>query len=215
MDKIYPNSKVEVRGFIATHYEKILNLATIGKYSSLIREAIRDMEIQADDRIIDLGAGTGYNACIMAEYLSDKGSILGLDIGEEMIYKFTEKCISYPNVVIEDKRIDEPLTYNEEFDKALISFVIHGFPHEIREEVIKNVLRILKPGGEFFILDYGEFDYLNLPIYLRIPFKMIECNYAYDYLERDFKEILINSGFRKVEAIDYFNGFVRLLKGIK
>jgi ubiquinone/menaquinone biosynthesis C-methylase UbiE len=215
MEKIYPDSKVEIKGFIALYYENILNLVTIGKYSTLIKKAIKEMKIQADDRIIDLGAGTGYNACMMVRYLAERGSILGLDIGEEMIYKFREKCIKYPNVKIEKRRIDRPLPYDEEFDKALISFVIHGFPHEIRKDVIKNALRLLKPGGEFFILDYGEFDYRNLPVYLRIPFTMIECRYAYDYLERDWKEILLDSGFRKVEASNYINGFVRLLKGIK
>jgi len=215
MEKIYPDSKVEVKGFIARYYENILNLVTIGKYSGLIKNAIKEMKIQADDRIIDLGAGTGYNACMMVRYLAERGSILGLDIGEEMIYKFRKRCINYPNVKIEKRRIDRPLPYDEEFDKALISFVIHGFPHEVRKDVINNALRLLKPGGAFFILDYGEFDYRKLPIYLRIPFTMIECRYAYDYLERDWEEILLDSGFRKVEASNYINGFVRLLKGIK
>jgi SAM-dependent methyltransferase len=148
-------------------------------------------------------------------YLSNKGRILALEIGEEMISRFKKKCSRYLNVSIQKMRIDEPLPFFDEFDKVLISFVLHGFPHEVRERVIKNAFKVLNRGGEFFILDYGEFALEKIPVYFRLPFKAIECKYAYDYLERDWKGILLDQGFSHTEEKNYLKGFVRLLKAVK
>lgn len=65
----YPESKVEVSGFTARYYDILMDIITFGAYPSLIQKAIRLMEIKPDDRIIDLGAGTGRNACLMMKYL--------------------------------------------------------------------------------------------------------------------------------------------------
>ena len=75
MSNYYPKSKVEVKGFTARHYDNLMDIITFGKYSSFIEDAIKLMKIRPDDRIIDLGAGTGRNACLMMKYLSEKRKI--------------------------------------------------------------------------------------------------------------------------------------------
>ena len=79
----YPESKVEINRFTAKYYDIILDFVTFGVYSSLIQKAIWLMRIKSNDRIIDLGAGTGRNACLMMTYLSTKGELIGLDISFE------------------------------------------------------------------------------------------------------------------------------------
>jgi demethylmenaquinone methyltransferase/2-methoxy-6-polyprenyl-1,4-benzoquinol methylase len=171
----YPTSKVEVRGFIAKHYDKLIDTITVGKYSSLIQKAIRLMGIKPTDKILDLGAGTGRNACLMTKYLSGRGELVGLDISKEMSIQFKKNCAGYPNVKIIQKRIDKDLAYEGYFDKVFISFVLHGFPQKVRKQIVRNAFKALKKKGEFFILDYNEFSIKEMPLYLRIPFKLIEC----------------------------------------
>jgi len=60
----------------------------------------------------------------MAKYLSIKGRILGLEIGKEMISRFQKQCVRYPNVNIQNMRIDEFIPFSDEFDKALISLAM-------------------------------------------------------------------------------------------
>ncbi len=215
MSKHYPKSKVELSGFIARHYDILLNLITFGKYGIHIKKVIDLMNIESEDRIVDLGAGTGNNACLMIKYLSKKGEILGLDISEEMIEQFHSKCAKYPNVRIIHQRIDQPLPYRNTFDKAFVSFVLHGFPHNIREQIIKNVFCMLKDGGKFFILDYNEFSLINSSAFFRIPFKFIECVYAFDFITRDWKNILSVQGFENFHEHIFFRGYVRLMKVVK
>ena len=211
MKKLYPESAVEIDGLLARHYGFLLNLVTFGKYKKFIIKAVKEMKINPDDKIIDFGAGPGYNAQFMLEYLGSKGKILGLDIGEEAISKFREKFEGIGNVSIEKKRIDDTLPYQQSFDKALISFVIHGLPHPSREKLLDNARDVLNKEGTLFILDYGSFELSSLPFYIRIPFKLFECKFAFDYLERDWRGILLDHGFEVVENRSYFKNFTRLL----
>lgn len=173
------------------------------------------MDIQPEDRVLDLGAGTGYNAEYMTNYLNADGRILGLDKSKVGIERFREKFQTNPSVRVENRRIDKPLPYDSEFDKVLTSFVIHGLPHPARENLIKNARNALKSGGKFFILDYGEFEISELPLHVRLPFRVAECKYAYDYISRDWEAILVDFGFSPTGNQEYFDGFTRLLEAEK
>ena len=74
-------SKVEVTGFEARHYDLLLKMGSFGVYNRMLKKAIADMNILPDDAILDLGCGTGYNDCLMAGYLNQDGKIVGLEIG--------------------------------------------------------------------------------------------------------------------------------------
>lgn len=215
MAKLYPRSKVDTKGFVALHYDALLDFFTLGRYSSFIKKAILLMEIRPSDRIIDLGTGTGRNVCLMMKHLSSGGDVMGLDIGEEMIAQFKKKCANFPNAKIAKLRIDRSLPFEEEFDKAFISFVLHGFPQNVREVIIGNAFEALKGSGEFFILDYNEFSLREMPFYLRLPFKLIECPYAFDFIGRNLKKMLAKSGFDGFEERFFFAKYIRLLKATK
>ena len=215
MGDLYPRSHIEIDGLLARYYEQLLNLVTLGKYSKFIENAIRAMDIQPEDKILDLGAGSGYNAEYMVNYMNSDGRILGLDKSRVGIERFREKFQTNPSVSVENRRIDKPLPYDSEFDKVLTSFVIHGLPHPARENLIKNARKALKPEGKFFILDYGEFELSELPLQIRLPFRAAECKYAYDYISRDWKAILVDFGFKPTGNKEYFDGFTRLLEAEK
>ncbi|MEA2030867.1 MAG: class I SAM-dependent methyltransferase [candidate division Zixibacteria bacterium] len=154
-DKVYPDSGVELTTLTAINYDKVMNIATLGFYRRFISRAIKAMNIQPEDKILDLGCGTGRNACIMETYLGDAGGITGMDISPIMEKQFKKKCAKYQSTKFIRQRIDLPFSLPEQFDKIFISFVIHGFPHKVRQTVIENVYAHLKPGGLFFMLDFA------------------------------------------------------------
>ncbi len=211
----YPDSKVELQGFTAKFYDTILNTISFGVYSKFIKNAIESIGINANDKLMDFGAGTGRNALLMNKYLSTEGEILGLEISDEMIEQFNQKFGNIQNITIINRRIDKPFELEEKFDKVFIAFVIHGFPHEVRTEIIKNAYNNLKVGGEFVILDFSEFIVKEMPFYARIPFTTIECKYAFDFVERDWKVILSEFGFGNYQEKFFLKNYVRLLKAEK
>lgn len=215
MSVYYPESKVEVSGFTARHYDILMDMITLGGYSSMIRKAIQLMDIKPADKILDLGAGTGRNACLMRRYFSSRGELIGLDISKEMISQFKKNCADFPNIKVINARIDKDLIYEKYFDKVFISFVLHGFPQEVRKQIIGNALKALKKDGEFFILDYNEFSIRESSFYLRFFFRLIECTYAFDFIKRDWKKILGNHNFGSFKEYFFFKDYVRLLKSEK
>ena len=215
MNKFYPDSGVEIQGFTAKFYDKIMNIMTFGGYSLFIKKAIKSMGIHQDDKILDFGAGTGRNALLMNKYLSGEGEILGLEISDLMIAQFKNKTASFKNLDIINQRIDQPFELEKKYDKVFISFVFHGFPFEIQKNIIQNAFNALKENGEFIILDFNEFVTDETPLYFRIPFKIIECKYAFEYVERDWKNILSEFGFRDFEEKLFLKKHIRLLKAKK
>ncbi len=215
MEKIYPDSGVELSGFTAKHYDKVINIASFGFYKIFIQKAIKDLEVKSTDKILDLGCGTGRNILLMNKYVSDKSLLTGLDISEDMEKQFDRNCKPFSNINFINKRIDQPFELEQKFDKIFISFVIHGFPHEIRKIIVENAYNNLKPGGTFNILDFAEFDMDKMPFHHRMIFKKIECKYAFDFIARDWKTILKEFGFNKFIESYFFRKYVRLLKAEK
>ena len=213
--KLYPDSGVELNPFIARNYDKVMNLGSIGLYRSFIKNVIREMQINPDDHILDLGCGTGRNAKLMSGYLNDQGRITGLDISQDMEKQFINRFKNDDRVEFINQRIDQPLNLQKSYDKVFISFVIHGFPHEVRDTVIKNAYGHLKRGGSFFILDFSEFEMDKMPWFHRFIFEKVECKYAFDYIKREWKGILKGYGFDNFAEYFYFKKYIRLLKAVK
>ena len=212
MEKFYPDSGVEIQGFTAKFYDNIMNIMSFGGYRFFIKKAINSMNINQNDRILDFGAGTGRNALLMNEYISEKGEILGLEISDLMITQFKNKTEKFKNINIVNQRIDQPFKLEKRYDKVFISFVLHGFPFEIQKNIIQNAFNVLREDGEFIILDFNEFIIDKTPLYFRIPFKIVECKYAFEYVERDWKNILSEFGFSNFQEKFYLGNHLRLLK---
>ncbi len=210
--KLYPESGVELRGFTARNYDALMNTLSMGKYRKFIQKAIHDLCIKPTDSIIDLGCGTGRNAGLMLPYLGESGKITGIDLSPIMGKQFVNRFKDEKRVSFLQERIDIPLHLDEKADIVFISFVIHGFPHEVRKAIIQNAKKHLKPGGTFAILDFAEFDMAKMPPFHRWVFKTFECPYAFDYIEKDWKEILKKEGFEITAENLYFMNYVRLLK---
>lgn len=208
-------SKVEVTGLEARHYDAMMNIATLGTYPFFIRRAVRDIALQPDDQVLILGAGTGRNACLMMHDLGPHGRIVGLDIGAEMLTQARRRCRRYPQVTFEQQRIEEPLSYQNKFDKVFIAFVFHGLIQTDRLRVIENVYRALRPGGQFVILDYAEFEPQTSPRLVRWIFERVECPLATDFIRRDWQTILREHGFHAFDKHRYYRGYVQLLAAHK
>jgi len=205
------NSKVEVKGFEARYYDKLMDLITFGWYKNFIKKAIEDLNLKKGDFVADFGAGTGRNAVLMTKYIKKDGLVAGFEIGKEMSQQFEKKAKIFKNLKLIKKSILEPINLKEYFDMVFISFVLHGFTQENREKIIKNAYNTLKKGGKFAILDYNEFDVNSAPFYVKFAIKKLECPLAQDFINKDLKKILQKEGFCQFEQKEYFKGYLRLL----
>ena len=210
-----PRSRVEVGPTEARRYDLFMNVISLGYYPYIIRSVVEKMDIEPGQSILDLGSGTGRNDCLMAKKVGPKGKVLGLDISNEMLGLSRKRCQPYPNVSFKEKRIEAPLTYQGEFDKVFISFVLHGFENHQKIEIIGNAYQALKPGGTFYVFDYNEFDIRRLWFPLRWAFVHGECQLALEFLKLDLKEMLSSQRFTRLEEQLLIRAHLRLLKAGK
>lgn len=210
-EKIYAESKVELTPLIARHYDRIMNFISFGKHDRFIRQAVENMGIRPGEQILDLGCGTGKNAALMANYIGREGRITGLDVSPVMEKQFQKKHAGDERIRFIRQRVDIPFDLEQQYDRVVISFVIHGFPHEVRQQLISSAKKHLKPGGKLVLLDFAEFSLEEMPPHHRFIFKTVECKYAFDYIERDWKSILKGYGFDNFSESFYFRRYARLL----
>ena len=124
MEKLYPDSGVELSEFTAKNYDKVMNVASFGKYKGFIQKAISDLNIQKNDKILDLGCGTGRNVLLMNKYVSEDSLLVGLDISEDMEKQFNDNCGQFSNIKFINRHFGDEEYYDVyEISKTDLEFI--------------------------------------------------------------------------------------------
>ena len=140
---------------IAPDYDRLNHLMSLGVDRSWRRRALREIVTpERPQALLDIACGTGDFALAQARRMHADSRITGLDLSEGMLAVMREKVekaglagrISCEQGDCEQMRFAEG-----SFDCATIAFGIRNFAH--REAALKEILRVLKPGGRLVILE--------------------------------------------------------------
>lgn len=113
--------------------------------SSLAIDLVGLLSPKANERILDVGCGTGHLTQDIANYGSE---VLGIDSAETMILRSRQ---NYPNLQFAVMDAIN-LEFTEEFDAVFSNAVLHWIKQP--EKVIAGVWKSLKPGGRF-VAEFG------------------------------------------------------------
>ena len=138
-----------------THFHDPQHAAEFDRRTSGIRADLADklaemLALQGDEQILDLATGTGRVARPVAKRLKG-GRIIGVDQALAMLdvgHQHDDPIPVYYQSAGEAGAL--PFKSNS-FDRAFVSFSLHHFGNS--EGVVKEVLRVLKNGGRFVVLD--------------------------------------------------------------
>lgn len=159
--KKHPRSAVaqQTEGVTLDHaapvYDLLAPLMTLGLERRYHRLVIQALELHGEEKILDIGCGTGTLTRDIAAALSDKNRscCTGLDAAETMIAVARKKAAGIPNIHF-DAAIAEHLPYeNGSFDAAVSAFFFHHIHFELKKKVLAETARVLKPGGRFIVVD--------------------------------------------------------------
>ncbi|SHM45534.1 Methyltransferase domain-containing protein [Chitinophaga jiangningensis] len=109
--------------------------------------------IKKGDTVIDLGSGAGNDCFIARHETGESGKVIGIDFTPAMIDKARENAekLGYNNVEFRQGDIEKmPVTANVA-DVVVSNCVLNLVPN--KDGVIKEIFRVLKPGGHFSISD--------------------------------------------------------------
>jgi ubiquinone/menaquinone biosynthesis C-methylase UbiE len=117
---------------------------------------IEQAEIQPGQHVLDLGCGTGTLA-IMTKQAQPDAEVTGLDADPAMLKVARLKAARQASEVKFDQGMTYTLPYPDAtFDRVLTSIMIHHLKTPDKERTAGEVYRILKPGGQLHIIDFGK-----------------------------------------------------------
>ena len=105
------------------------------------------IDLKGGETVLDLGCGAGLDLYFYAKAVSPQGKVYGLDISEDMVRKANAnmELTGIKNVEIKCGSSDN-LPFSDNFFDVAASNGIYNLSPD-KEAVMKEVYRVLKPGG--------------------------------------------------------------------
>ena len=219
----------EVFNTVAVKYDLMNDLTSLGIHREWKNNLINWLSPQKNQNLADIAGGTGDLA---KKFLRAGGnSAFVIDINKEMIKtgkvkNHSEKRLKW--VLASAEKI--PLDDNT-FERATMGFGLRNITNRV--QALKEVYRILKPGGRFICLEFSHvennlfkklYDLWSFNVMPSIGEKITGDKNAYIYLvesirqfptQPEVSEMLSEAGFSRIRFRNLSNGIVALHSGWK
>ena len=137
-------------GFYDTVMDKLMRETTFKQ--ALIRQA----RVKKGHRVLDLGCGTA-TLTLMIKQAHPEAEVTGLD-GDPKALGIARAKVARSGLTI---TLDEGMAFNlpypdSSFDRVFSGLLFHHLTREDKVRTLKEVVRILVPGGELHVADWGK-----------------------------------------------------------
>lgn len=167
---------------------------------------LQNLTICHETKILDLCCGSGQATRFLVEYSQN---VTGLDASPLSLGR-AERNVPQANYV-EGLAEEMPLP-DREFDIVHTSVALHEMTPAVLRQIIKEVHRVLKPGGIFTLVDFHKpTNFLFWPG-VAIFLWLFETETAWQLLEEDLVGLLEETGFVLCDRILYAGGSLQVIQ---
>lgn len=186
--KIYDLLELPIEKFLFANYRKALIKNAKGK-------------------VLEIGVGTGKNL----PYYPDDVDLTAIDFSEGMMKKAQDrlKNLNLNNTQIIKMDVEELQFDDHTFDTIITSFVFCTVPDPVKG--LKEVKRVLKPGGNAYFLEHMRSNsiFINVMLYSMNLFILPLTGTS---MVRKTTRNIEDAGLKIVEEKNLFSDFIKLIK---
>lgn len=217
---------------IAPWYDFLNHFLSLGIDRYWREKMIRRLKLQPEHHVLDMATGTGDLAITLVR--NSGCSVTGMDVSEKMMTiaerKVREKGLQHKISFLPGAAEHIPFESGK-FDVVVVAFGVRNFTN--LDQGLKEMLRVLKPGGQLAILEFSKPVWQPLKaVYSFYLFHVLPLagrifsgdKYAYTYLpvsikafpQREvFLQIMQNCGYEVTWYNTYTGGIVTAYYGKK
>ncbi|MBA2350570.1 MAG: bifunctional demethylmenaquinone methyltransferase/2-methoxy-6-polyprenyl-1,4-benzoquinol methylase UbiE [Burkholderiales bacterium] len=216
---------------VAPRYDLMNDLMSAGMHRLWKRFAVDIAAVKPGERVLDLAGGSGDLSSRFARKIGARGELWLTDINNAMLTRgrgrLLDEGLVVPVAQCDAERL--PFAANR-FDCVSIAFGLRNLTR--KEQGLREMLRVLRPGGRVIVLEFSKIWQPLQPLYDTYSFQVLprlgklvaQDADSYRYLaesirmhpaQEDLKQLMESAGF---ERVDYFNlsaGVVAVHKGYK
>ena len=178
---------------------------SVGGEARFRQLALQGLTIYPETKVLDLCCGSGQATQVLTQYSRE---VTGLDASPLSLKRARQNV---PQAQYVEAFAEEMPFSDFQFDLVHTSVALHEMESGQLSSILKEVYRVLKPGGVFTLVDFHAPSNWLLWPGLSLFLVLFETETAWQLLKTDLVELLKETGFKASERTLYAGGSLQVI----
>ena len=157
---------------VAPKYDLMNDVMSAGLHRLWKAFAVREARVRAGMKVLDIAGGTGDLASAFAERVGPAGQVWLTDINTSMLAEGRDRLLDRGHLIPLAQCDAESLPFaSAYFDLVTVAFGLRNMTH--KEVALREMQRVLRPGGRLFVLEFARVWRPLVPIYDAYSFNVL------------------------------------------